>query len=641
MDPGKKVIELWKKHKEKQAFEELQVKNGRISSKEKWKRELELSIHLIEPAVERVRELATLSLPLDPEQRGIVYKIVLGVYGNETTAESFEETVNQIALLPRDELMSSECLEMCREMKGTSGEFARSGMETVLHVFCTTKSVMYVSGMARIVAPFFLLGFPLSQIVDCLYKLCATYMPQFVTAPTELDERRQKEQLHARRVILNHLLSYHAPQLAQVLTQAYPDWATDVVAQDIWFSTFSYDTTSCKNMLILLDHFLLYQDPEFSLFLPIGLILRHEQELLDSQTIPADLQEFFRTGFVTDEDVRVVSTIAGCLYRKTPASYTCLENGFGTSTSEACTDHSFNVQLETTDQIDMSEWEKRESKTLTGKIYWVHLPTRVTQWEHPEAKTEPPPQAFCLGLSAQEVAACFCGGGNSPTRRDLKFFLVDCRAFRSSDDMKCGRIPSAYTLDPSVFDDPDQIDQAEKALLPLRGRVHICLIGHGIGIPPQLTDTDELKSAVREAVRTDISALNRAALFFQKLRFRFVSHIQGGYSAWHAFMRDSPDSSPDELVGHESSGCKYCRYDILLRTGQDPFYPAEDDQGGSFGKASLLPKGLANLSLQDYFSTGKTDGRGLKKKHSSGMWVTSDETDDEEFEVELPQLSKA
>ncbi|RLN71846.1 hypothetical protein BBJ28_00016441, partial [Nothophytophthora sp. Chile5] len=150
-------------------------------------------------------------------------------------------------------------------------------------------------------------------------------------------------------------------------------------------------------------------------------------------------------------------------------------------------------------------------------------------------------------------------------------FVVDCRGLRSSEDLKSGRIPVAYTLDPSVFDSPELIAKSMEAFNPMKSQVHVVLVGHGVGIPPQLVTSDEVKTSIRDAVRLDTACLNQAALFFQKRGFRFVSTLDGGYSSWHAFMRDRAGSSPEELLNHVQDECVYCRYDTILRTGEDPF----------------------------------------------------------------------
>lgn len=587
------------------------------------------------PGVEEVRgclleSACAIVPPTCASLRGEIWQVLLSVYKRHqhgAAAQEFDRMILRLGKLPRDPLLVAECAEASALLVPNDNDSdararTQQELELLLVWFLTTKSVEYASGMARVVAPFFLLNLSLPTIYDCFYQYCASFLPQFINADavttatlatlatidsdeqlvasasdaSERSEKGQSAVAAERQLLVEQLVSYHDPQLAHCLTQwCSNDWSTPgLILPTSFFLDDLYQTLSPQAYTFVMDQVLLTGDTLFSVFVLLALLVHVRDQLLMS-TSAADVKTTLTTAVthaVDDaETVQFLCLLASRLRSRTPKSFKCLlrdSSESSPSPSRLATDLAFGVTgvvvstshalspspsvgaSDKREAVDMTQWAKKESRSIAGKIFWYHTQTGKTQWEHPADKYDPAPALFALPISVDEVGAQVMGEKASEGTHGLHFFVVDCRGLRSSDDLKSGRIPAAYTLDPSVFDSPDLIAKNMEALNPLKSQAHIVLVGHGVGVPPELATTDELKTSIRDAVRLDADTINRAAIFFQKRGFRFVSALDGGYASWHAFMRDNAGCSPQELLNHVADECHYCRYDTILRTGEDP-----------------------------------------------------------------------
>ncbi|KAG7382844.1 hypothetical protein PHYPSEUDO_004295 [Phytophthora pseudosyringae] len=637
------------------------------------------------PGVEEVKNCVLTSVyPCLPPQcdalRGEIWQVLLNVYKRNqhgSAAQEFDRMLQRLGKLPRDPLLVDECGDVAEilepgELK--TRERVQQELEVLLMWFLTTKSVAYSTGMARVVAPFFLLKMPLPTIYDCFYQYCAHFLPHFVVADSlfadapglsavggglgsnrgsnssmdeafsgqrgalersssmdstssladeskrRADEEEAQTLRRERQQLVEQLLSYHAPQLAHVLNQwCGNEWseAGKLFAADFLLGHL-YQVVPPTAFVYVMDQYLLTGDSLFGLFFVIAALIQREDVLTgcgSTEEVQDQIRATFESkAFADQENVRFLCLSASRLRSKTPKTYKCSQreatpdircssrqaieiaygSGAGMAAKKARTQSSSSsmsgppsgglsapssMDRKSTAEaaVDMSQWVMKESRSIAGKIFWYHTQTGKTQWEHPAEKHDPPSAYFALPVSVEEVGAQLMGGGEKPGDQQqgsgsgsLRFFVVDCRGLRSSEDLKSGRIPVAYTLDPSVFDSPELIAKSMEAFNPMKSHVHVVLVGHGVGIPPELVTSEDVKTSIRDAVRLDTNCLNQAALFFQKRGFRFVSTLDGGYSSWHAFMRDRAGSSPQELLNHVADECVYCRYDTILRTGEDP-----------------------------------------------------------------------
>ncbi|KAJ0392963.1 hypothetical protein P43SY_001022 [Pythium insidiosum] len=439
-----------------------------------------------------------------------------------------------------------------------------------------------------------------------------------------LQNSKEARQRRERQQLVEQLLSYHDPQLAHFLGQWCPSgWSEP--GQCIPASLFLDDVYNCvapKAFVFVMDQFLLTGDRAFGVFLLVATLVDARERLTalaSSGAVQTALQELFQSALNDEQRMPHLCLLAARLRHRTPRSYasSLVESLESACASRRASEIAFEMPPPGSKKldVDMTQWQRRESKSYAGKVFWYHTPSGRTQWEHPAEQFEPAPALFALPVSVNEVAPQIMGersaghssstsiapptapsssGSNLSARAaeysgELKFFIVDCRRLRSSEDLKSGRIPAAFTLDPSVFESPELIDRTMDALNAMKSRVHIVLVGNGVGVPPELLKTEEMKTSVRDAVRHDAATMNRAALFFQKKGFRYISCLDGGYSSWHAYVRDDPLSSPHELLNHVEDECHYCRYDTILRTGEDPMKKRQKQQAMSRRKKPGMP----------------------------------------------------
>lgn len=640
------------------------------------------------PGVEEVKSCLLASLfPCLPAEcaslRSEIWQVLLNVYKRKqhgAAAQEFDRMIARLSKLPRDSMLVDECADVALLLEpqdAAERERVQQDMEVLLMWFLTTKSVAYTSGMARVVAPFFLQNMALPTIYDCFYQYSANFLPHFVVndapfgdapgsandsssfsesrlsidslssltgilprsgsmdstsstaeeARRRVEEEEEKQKSREKQQLVEQLLSYHDPQLSHFLTQwCGNDWSTpgELIKTD-FFLGHLYQVMPPAVFVYVMDQYLLTGDSLFGVFVLVAALI-HGGELLMSggqptaEDVRKNIREIFSTATFSDsEHVQLLCFLAARLRSKTPKTYKCSQHeatpemrcssrlatelaftkapptkkksrssqnsGSGIGSNNSSNGDRFSTA---SDIVDMSQWVMKESRSLAGKVFWYHKSTGKTQWEHPAEKLDAPAAAFALPISIEEVGAQVMGEKVSD-QNGPRFFVVDCRGLRSSDDLKSGRIPAAYTLDPSVFDSPELIAKSMDAFNPMKSRVHVVLVGHGVGIPPQLVTSEEVKTSIRDAARLDIDCINQAALFFQKRGFRFVSCLDGGYASWHAFMRDNPACSPSELLNHVEEECVYCRYDTILRTGEDPFKQKKKQQTKVKRKKSAMP----------------------------------------------------
>ena len=129
-------------------------------------------------------------------------------------------------------------------------------------------------------------------------------------------------------------------------------------------------------------------------------------------------------------------------------------------------------------------------------------------------------------------------GHEDGRRMPLKFYLVDSRPETAAEDQ--GRFPTSASLSPETLLDPDKISRHEEMFESLRGSVHICIMGEGFSALPGLYN-HKMTQGMHEHIKEDETRNNLCALFFVKKGFPFVSILDGGFAAAHAWLcREGP-----------------------------------------------------------------------------------------------------
>jgi len=115
----------------------------------------------------------------------------------------------------------------------------------------------------------------------------------------------------------------------------------------------------------------------------------------------------------------------------------------------------------------------------------------------------------------------------------LRFYLVDARSEEAASQQ--GRFPTAARLSPDTLMDPEQLQQYEESFETVRGTFHICVMGEGHSAIPALYN-QHVTPQLEEYMREDESKTTNCALFFVKRGFPFVSVLEGGFAAAHAWL---------------------------------------------------------------------------------------------------------
>ncbi|CAN0310903.1 unnamed protein product [Discosporangium mesarthrocarpum] len=148
----------------------------------------------------------------------------------------------------------------------------------------------------------------------------------------------------------------------------------------------------------------------------------------------------------------------------------------------------------------------------------------------PLSSSTKPGQGQGQGQGEGEGLGCGVGEGEGELpklfqeRRPLVFFPVDCRP---REQVAAGRFPTAYHLDPTSMEDPEEMSKLLSVFEPLRGHAHICLVGTGDGQGLRGGSGGRGGAGSRKAARDDYSYVNMCALSFVKRGFPFVSMLEG------------------------------------------------------------------------------------------------------------------
>jgi hypothetical protein len=127
---------------------------------------------------------------------------------------------------------------------------------------------------------------------------------------------------------------------------------------------------------------------------------------------------------------------------------------------------------------------------------------------------------------------------SSENRMPLKFYLVDSRPEEAAQDQ--GHFPTSVSLSPEIMLDSDKIKLHEEMFESLRGGIHIVIMGEGFSALPSLYG-HKMTQGLYEHIKEDEARNNHCALFFIKKGFPFVSVLDGGFAAAHAWLcREGP-----------------------------------------------------------------------------------------------------
>lgn len=218
--------------------------------------------------------------------------------------------------------------------------------------------------------------------------------------------------------------------------------------------------------------------------------------------------------------------------------------------------------------------------------------------------------SLAMRLAVEDVIPLVFRSFQAPIANEkIRYFIVDCR---SEDELRGGQIPTAFHFDPDAVTDRQVLEQVLATLNPLKGRVHLCVMGHGYGrIVDELRQQQQqqqgqavsspfaLKADLFEAYATNLTRVNSALLFLTKQGFPFVSVLDGGYAAAHSLLYHSKQLTVDDLIDHDAAQCEICQHHRCMTSPCTP--------GSSAGAASLGSGPTENSDRkQESFSRGSS-----------------------------------
>ena len=158
--------------------------------------------------------------------------------------------------------------------------------------------------------------------------------------------------------------------------------------------------------------------------------------------------------------------------------------------------------------------------------------------------------AVTVSVSSTEVIPIVCWtkessattkatfAGHKSEHATLKYYLVDSRSEVTVEEE--GRFPTALSMSPESLMDPDRIQNLDDQFESLRGAVHIVVMGEGFSALPILYGINP-NPKLQQLMSDDDSRTSLCALFFVKRGFPFVSILDGGFAAAHAWLlREGP-----------------------------------------------------------------------------------------------------
>lgn len=258
-----------------------------------------------------------------------------------------------------------------------------------------------------------------------------------------------------------------------------------------------------------------------------------------------------------------------------------------------------------------------------------------------------------LRVSANEILPSIIRGKNSQTSsvseniNRLKYYLVDSRPDETAKVE--GRFPTSVSLSPDNLMDPDKIKSIADMFEALRGTVHICIMGEGFSSFSSLYghNLSESETALQE---DDESRTSLCALFFIKRGFPFVSVLDGGFAAAHAWLSRSHDLAlPSVLVDYDEESSLFANLERSYEE-QQRFANAPARLKTIIAAQRLIDSSMARLTMSEQRFEELTDqlrseeGRKQVKKSVGKMFTKNpmkgkDRTDNEKDEKQKSKSS--
>jgi len=207
-----------------------------------------------------------------------------------------------------------------------------------------------------------------------------------------------------------------------------------------------------------------------------------------------------------------------------------------------------------------------------------------------------PKHQVAVNVETSEILPSFVTR-ESNVQDSLKYYLVDSRPEEMATLQ--GRFPTSVRLSPDDLMDPDRMQQKIDMFEALRGAVHICIMGEGFSSFPSLY-SHPLSKQEERLLDDDETRTNMCALFFIKRGFPFVSILDGGFAAAHAWLaRDCTHTSISSvLVDYDEELSLFAQLERSYRN-QVEFANASTREKTTLVVQELIDRSMTRLTISE------------------------------------------
>ena len=195
-------------------------------------------------------------------------------------------------------------------------EEVKGSVQFLLHKFCVKQNIEYKQGLNEVVAPFVHLLPPIGKKSNQLaYDLFEAFVIRFIERFYCTDSSFF---LMKSFRLFHLLLQFHDPQLARYLSEQ--DFSPELYTPQMFLCVYAREV-SMEYALLIWDLFIVFDDPAFTFFIAVCLMVEMRSGILlsDMNSIPEVISS--NDNFKSPEGIRTIITEAQGYYKKTPRSF--------------------------------------------------------------------------------------------------------------------------------------------------------------------------------------------------------------------------------------------------------------------------------------------------------------------------------
>jgi hypothetical protein len=549
--------------------------------------------------------------PLNASLRADVWSALLGRLAPETDAIDSAAVPVTALTLPNQRTVHVDAERTRQDLPDFANAVAVHRVETLLTAYCHRSGSRYKQGLNELLAVPMQLksrsGETLSDgsTLNLLTRIVEHFAPRFF-ASDDVDFISLQCSFRLFRL----LTIYHDPALSVVLDQY--DVPPELYATPWFLTLFARNHNDTELVFTLWDFlFLCIRDPGPAIFhfVALAFLMSHRSVVLctarDNVGVAELPMKLSRLVFTSIDHVREVCASALDLFAKTPRSFRVLLHNICYSGPRSIAGRGSPIAISPSLLL---KFERRMCMKISVDEVLSGAASRLTRCTSSDGADPTPAGTDAASEGFRRLASAQALADSSP-----RCFLIDCRS-REEFDFG-GHLPTAFHFDPTLFEDPERLEERMSAFADLRG-VHLAVMGpgdvtkwyHAPQLPKGSSSCQMDDDA--EAVRSGLEPLNadeeddysgaedctrKVVLCFLQREFTFVSEVEGGYTAMHQRRAHFLDS---ELVGHNPKQCMVCSGGRALKEYAALRKAENSEDGGRDKRPVTSPASLRQLPLQ-------------------------------------------